>query len=118
MNHTPSKSPGTPLESPTLPLPPPREAAGYSGVGTSTEDALAIARQIRQAGSPHDGSRPIGHGIRTEPPGLHAERLTPSLITHNDRSVLSPSLNLLGFDRFLPELAGQKPDALLKVLTE
>jgi hypothetical protein len=44
--------------------------------------------------------------------------LTPEVVRDNDRSVISLAPDLLGFEAFVPELRGMKPEARLRVLSE
>ncbi|HEX3763927.1 MAG TPA: hypothetical protein VHW23_34770 [Kofleriaceae bacterium] len=64
-------------------------------------------------------SDPIGvsHGAGTEPTP-QSLALTPHLIHANDRSVATLSPDILGFESFVPELRGLRPEALLRALSE
>lgn len=115
------RSPTLPL-APTLPLPPPRSPTlPMSPLGTVDEVAAAAAARAGELATaqlfPSDPIG-VGGGGRVEPPALQALKLTPEVVRDNDLSVIGLSPDLLGFESFVPELRGVKPEARLRVLSE
>jgi hypothetical protein len=108
--------------SPTLPLPPPSSPTiPIPPLGTIDDVAAAAAARAAELGSvqifPSDPIG-VGGGGRVEPPAMQALKLTPEVIRDNDLSVIGLSPDLLGFESFVPELRGLKPEARLRVLSE
>jgi hypothetical protein len=87
--------------SPTLPLPPPRTPEAIGAVAIFPSDPIGV-----------------GGGGRVEPSALHAHTLSPELVRANDLSMVSLPPDILGFESFVPELAGLKPEARLRALSE
>ena len=114
--------PGVLPLSPTLPLPPPRSPTiPIPPLGTLDEvSAAATARAAELGAAQLFPSDPIGvgGGGRVELSAAQAEKLTPEVVRDNDRSVISLAPDLLGFEAFVPELRGMKPEARLRVLSE
>lgn len=108
--------------SPTLPLPPPQTPALPVAPPGALDEvaAAAAARAAALSTAQIFPSDPIGvsGGGRVELSAVQAQKLTPEVVRENDLSVIGLAPDLAGFESFLPELRGAKPEARLRILSE
>lgn len=115
----PPTLPPSPSQAPGVALPPPRSPT--IPLGTLDEVAAAATTRAAELGAaqifPSDPIG-VGGGGRVELSASQARKLTSEVVRENDLSVIGLSPDLLGFESFVPELRGLKPEALLRTLSE